>query len=164
MEEQARIDEASLHVDDPRRPGLLYGVPPMEVLAMADEWADQAKDSRGYKMKSDGSVAIVGVASLPREMEDDFPEFAENTLKWLKEKYGDRLKSVVVHDDEPHPIYILRSYLARVSDWTIYTRDLKPKMKPRKISRREKYKILPTLEQCENYKIIFMKRSQCDQA
>ena len=103
MEEQARIDEASLHVDDPRRPGLLYGVPPMEVLAMADEWADQAKDSRGYKMKSDGSVAIVGVASLPREMEDDFPEFAENTLKWLKEKYGDRLKSVVVHDDEPHP-------------------------------------------------------------
>jgi DNA repair exonuclease SbcCD ATPase subunit len=36
-------------------------------------------------------------------MEDDFPEFAEATLKWLKAKYGDRLKSVVVHDDEPHP-------------------------------------------------------------
>lgn len=103
MEEQARIDEACPHVDDPRRPGLLYGVPPMEVLPLAEEWADQAKDSRGYKMKSDGNVALVGVASLPREMEDDFPEFAEVTLKFLKEKYGDRLKSVVVHDDEPHP-------------------------------------------------------------
>ena len=104
MEEQARIDEASLHVDDPRRPGLLYGVPPMEVLAMADEWADQAKDSRGYKMKSDGSVAIVGVASLPREMEDDFPEIRRKHIEVVKkEKYGDRLKSVVVHDDEPHP-------------------------------------------------------------
>ena len=49
MEEQARIDEASLHVDDPRRPGLLYGVPPMEVLAMADEWADQAKRFQGLQ-------------------------------------------------------------------------------------------------------------------
>ena len=75
----------------------------MEVLPLAEEWADQAKDARGYKVKKDGNVALVGVASLPREMEDDFPEFAEVTLKFLKEKYGDRLKSVVVHDDEPHP-------------------------------------------------------------
>ena len=49
MEEQARIDEACPHVDEPRRPGLLYGVPPMEVLPLAEEWADQAKDARGYK-------------------------------------------------------------------------------------------------------------------
>ena len=26
-----------------------------------------------------------------------------DTLKWLKNKYGDRLKSVVVHNDESHP-------------------------------------------------------------
>ena len=51
MEEQARIDEACPHVDEPRRPGLLYGVPPMEVLPLAEEWADQAKDARGYKKK-----------------------------------------------------------------------------------------------------------------
>ena len=50
MEEQARIDEACPHVDEPRRPGL-YGVPPMEVLPLAEEWADQAKDARGYKVK-----------------------------------------------------------------------------------------------------------------
>ena len=103
MKEQARIEEDCPHVDDPRRPGLLYGVPPMDVLPLAEEWADQAKDARGYKMKKDGNVALVGVASLPRELEDEFPQFAEVTLKFLKEKYGDRLKSVVVHDDEPHP-------------------------------------------------------------
>ena len=88
MEEQARIDEACPHVDEPRRPGLLYGVPPMEVLPLAEEWADQAKDARGYKVKKDGNVALVGVASLPREMEDDFPEFAEVTLKFLKRNTG----------------------------------------------------------------------------
>ena len=123
MEEQARIDEACPHVDEPRRPGLLYGVPPMEVLLLAEEWADQAKDARGYKVKKDGNVALVGVASLPREMEDDFPEFAEVTLKFLKEKYGDRLKSVVVHDDEPHPHLHFTVILARVNDSTTFTRD-----------------------------------------
>ena len=49
MEEQARIDEACPHVDEPRRPGLLYGVPPMEVLPLAEEWADQAKRCQGLQ-------------------------------------------------------------------------------------------------------------------
>ena len=73
MEEQARIDEACPHVDEPRRPGLLYGVPPMEVLPLAENGQTRRKDARGYKVKKDGNVALVGVASLPREMEDDFP-------------------------------------------------------------------------------------------
>ena len=70
---------------------------------MVEDWADNAKDAQGRKLRKDGLCALVGVASLPREMEDDFPQFAEDTLAWLKEKYGDRLKSVVVHDDEAHP-------------------------------------------------------------
>lgn len=103
LEEQARIDRACPHIDEPRRPGLLYGVPPMEVLPMVENWAENAKDAQGRKLRKDGLCALIGVASLPREMEDNFPEFAEDTLAWLKEKYGDRLKSVVVHDDEAHP-------------------------------------------------------------
>lgn len=103
MEEQTRIEEACPHIQEPRRPGILYGVPPMEVLPIAEEWAESATDSIGRKLRKDGMVALVGVASLPREMEDNFPEFAEDTLKWLKNKYGDRLKSVVVHNDESHP-------------------------------------------------------------
>lgn len=103
LEEQARIDSACPHIDQPRRPGLLYGVPPMEVLPLVEEWAENAKDAQGRKLRKDGLCALVGVASLPREMEDDFPQFAEDTLIWLKQKYGDRLKSVAVHDDEAHP-------------------------------------------------------------
>lgn len=103
LEEQARVEGACPHVEQPSKPGLLYGVPPLEVLELAEKWAENTKDSRGYKLKSDASVCVVGVASLPREMEDDFPKFAEDTLDWLKEKYGDRLKSVIVHNDEDHP-------------------------------------------------------------
>ena len=106
MEEQARIDEACPHVDEPRRPGLLYECPLWRFYLSQRNGQTRRKMPGATKLK-DGNVALVGVASLPREMEDDFPEFAEVTLKFLK-KYGDRLKSVVVHDDEPHPIYILR--------------------------------------------------------
>ncbi|WP_080289679.1 plasmid recombination protein [Burkholderia cenocepacia] len=103
LAEQWRESGACPHIKEPRKPGLLYGVPPMEVLPLIDQWADQAKDAQGRKLRKDGNCALIGVASLPREMEDNFPEFAEDTLVWLKGKYGDRLKSVVVHDDEAHP-------------------------------------------------------------
>ena len=88
MEEQARIDEACPHVDEPRRPGLLYGVPPMEVYLSQRNGQTRRKMPGATKLKKDGNVALVGVASLPREMEDDFPEFAEVTLKFLKRNTG----------------------------------------------------------------------------
>ena len=140
MEEQARIDEACPHVDEPRRPGLLYGVP-LWRFYLAEEWADQAKDARGYKVKKDGNVALVGVASLPREMEDDFPEFAEVTLKFLKEKYGDRLKSVVVHDDEPHPHLHFTVILRKGERFDDIHEGLKAKNEAKKITRRARLKI-----------------------
>ena len=103
LEEQDRVEEACPHIAEPRKPGLLYGVPPLEVLAIAEQWAETATDARGHKLRKDGNVCLVGVISLPRDMEDDFPKFAEESLIFLKEKYGDRLKSVIVHDDEAHP-------------------------------------------------------------
>jgi hypothetical protein len=103
LNEQWRVDGACPHIENPRKPGLLYGVEPAEVLPIMNQWADQAKDAQGRKLRKDGHCILIGVASLPRSMEDSFPEFAEDTLIWLKEKYGDRLKSVVVHDDEAHP-------------------------------------------------------------
>ena len=103
LEEQDRVEEACPHIAEPRKPGLLYGVPPLEVLKLAEDWAETATDARGHKLRKDGNVCLVGVISLPREMEDDFPKFAEESLIFLKEKYGDRLKSVIVHDDEAHP-------------------------------------------------------------
>jgi hypothetical protein len=103
LEEQWRVDGECPHIKNPSKPGLLFGVPPINVLPLINEWADQAKDSQGRKLRKDGNCVLIGVVSLPREMENDFPQFAEDTLAWLKEKYGDRLKSVVVHNDESHP-------------------------------------------------------------
>ena len=103
LAEQWRDDGACPHIQNPSKPGLLFGVEPSKVLLIMNEWADQAKDAQGRKLRKDGHCVLIGVASLPREMEDNFPEFAEDTLAWLKEKYGDRLKSVVVHNDEAHP-------------------------------------------------------------
>ena len=103
LAEQWREDGACPHIQKPSKPGLLFGVEPSKVLLIMNEWADQAKDAQGRKLRKDGHCVLIGVASLPREMEDNFPEFAEDTLAWLKEKYGDRLKSVVVHNDEAHP-------------------------------------------------------------
>lgn len=103
LAEQWREKGACPHIKDPEKPNLLYGVPPMDVLPMIEEWADQARDAQGRKLRKDGNCALIGVASLPREMENSFLEFAKDTLTWLEEKYGDRLKSVVAHNDEAHP-------------------------------------------------------------
>ena len=103
MSEQWREDGACPHINNPGEPALLYGIAPLDVLPLIDEWADQAKDAQGRKLRKDANCVIIGVASLPRAMEDEFPQFAEDTLEWLKEKYGGRLKSVVVHNDEAHP-------------------------------------------------------------
>ena len=103
LSEQWREDGACPHINNPGEPILLYGIPPLDVLPLIDEWAGQAKDAQGRKLRKDALCTLIGVASLPRAMEDEFPQFAEDTLEWLKEKYGDRLKSVVVHNDESHP-------------------------------------------------------------
>lgn len=103
LKEQWREEGACPHIKTPGTPVLLFGVPPMEVLQLIDEWADSSKDAQGRKLRKDGNCALIGVASLPRSMEKNFQEFAEDTLIYLKNKYGDRLKSVVVHDDESHP-------------------------------------------------------------
>lgn len=103
LAEQWREEGACPHIKNPSKPGLLYGIPPADVLPIIDEWAENSKDAQGRKLRKDGNCVLIGVASLPREMEDNFPEFAEDTLIWLKEKYGDRLKSVVYHNDEAHP-------------------------------------------------------------
>ena len=113
--EQWRLEGDCNHVPNPRKPGLLFGVPPMEILPMIDEWADQAQDAQGRKLRKDGHCVLVGVVSLPRSMEDQFPDFAEDTLAWLKEKYGDRLKSVVYHNDEAHP-HLHFSVLPRIGE------------------------------------------------
>jgi hypothetical protein len=57
---------------------------------------------KGRKLRIDAPVLLAGVISYPREGED-WQEFKETALEWLKGEYGDNLVSVVEHQDEKHP-------------------------------------------------------------
>ena len=74
-----------------------------EAAALAESWANDARDAQGRALRRDGLALAAGVVSLPAEQEADWPRFREATVAWLKGQYGERLRSVVEHTDESHP-------------------------------------------------------------
>ena len=101
-EEAERKDGAIPHIEKPQPPILLFGVIPSVAMKEAAEWAEQAKDASGRKLRVDGFCISAGVISFPAEKEG-WPEYRDLAVEWLKKKYGDRLKSVVEHTDEAYP-------------------------------------------------------------
>lgn len=90
------------HVIEPQAPEIIYGS--LENAEdSANEWAEQAKDEKGRKLRKDGHCLLAGVISLPNDRASEWPEFSKLSLIYLKQKYGDRLKAVVGHHDESHP-------------------------------------------------------------
>lgn len=90
------------HVPNAKKPTLLIGTI-AGVEKAANEWADNTKDAKGRKLRKDGLCMLAGVISLPREQEKEWDKFKAESIKWLKDKYGERLKAVVEHQDETHP-------------------------------------------------------------
>jgi hypothetical protein len=101
--EAMREPDACPHVAQPQPPVVLYGCTPAEAAKMAHDWADGSKDAKGRKLRRDGLVMAAGVVSLPSEHRHDWPRFRAATVAWLKQQYGERLRSVVEHTDEAHP-------------------------------------------------------------
>lgn len=101
--EAEREPDACRHVERPLPPAVLHGVMPAEAVRLAEEWAAGSKDVQGRALRKDGLCLAAGVVSLPSEQADDWPLFREATVAWLKQQYGDRLRSVVEHTDEEHP-------------------------------------------------------------
>lgn len=90
------------HVTNPQPPKILYGVSATKVAKMAAEWAENSKDSTGKRLRKDGLCLVAGVISAPDDMSDkDWQALKKASYKWLKEKHGDRLKSIIEHTDEP---------------------------------------------------------------
>lgn len=119
VNEAERLPGSIPHIDEPHPPKILYGSNPAEIVKLAEDWADQAKDAKGRKFRKDGLILLAGVASLPRENEKDINKFTKSTVKWLKKKYGNRLKSVVAHNDEAHPhihFYVIPNHGERFDD------------------------------------------------
>ena len=101
--EAMREPDACPHVEQPKPPKVLHGCTPAEAAKLAHDWADGSKDARGRKLRADGLALAAGVVSLPSEQRQDWPRFREATVEWLREQYGERLRSVVEHTDEKHP-------------------------------------------------------------
>ena len=77
---------------------------PGRAAKLAHDWADSSQDAKGRKLRADGLALAAGVVSLPAEQRQDWPRFREATVAWLRQQYGERLRSVVEHTDEAHPI------------------------------------------------------------
>jgi hypothetical protein len=107
--EALRKDGYIPHVKAPRPPGLLYACSdevrndPLKVADLAEAWAGSRKAVTGRAHQINSPVLAGVVVSLPKEMIDNWPKFRDASLKWLKEKYGKRLKLVIEHLDEENP-------------------------------------------------------------
>ena len=104
------------HVNIPSDPVLLYGVDLDTVEAMALNYhaKTKTKDKNGKekKLRSDANVILAGVVSLNRENQEIWEDYKNDSINYLKEKYGDKLKSVIEHTDESHPhfhFYIIQN-------------------------------------------------------
>lgn len=100
--EAERKREHCMHVEQPQEPIRVFGCSPFEAVEQAEAWGAQAKDAKGRKLRSDAPVLLAGVLSYPRQGEE-WPEFKEKALAWLKSEYGENLVSVIEHQDEQHP-------------------------------------------------------------
>lgn len=99
--EAMRNDEDCKHVEHPQEPTVLFGVDAYAAADMAQKWAETSVDASGRKLRKDGSCLLAGVISFPEgRTEDDWKAFRDDSIKYLKDKYGENLKSVIEHRDE----------------------------------------------------------------
>lgn len=100
--EAERVPGYCDHVKNPMPPTIIHGCTPSEAVERAETWAEQAKDVSGRKLRIDAPVMLAGVLSYPRDGQH-WDLFREKAVGWLRGKYGDRLVSVIEHQDEEHP-------------------------------------------------------------
>lgn len=90
------------HIDAPEPPIVLFGVPLEHIERIAEEWAQSVTDSAGRKLRKDGLCLLAGVISAPSDIKN-WDKFKNESIQYLKEKYGNCLKTVIEHTDESHP-------------------------------------------------------------
>lgn len=101
--EANRVPGNHPHVPNPLPPVLLYGKP-LDVLEQTCEsWSASMTDAKGRKMRKDALCLVAGVVSAPAEIGDGWEKFRDESVAWLKRKYGDQLQTVVEHTDEDQP-------------------------------------------------------------
>ena len=101
--EAERIEGSISHIEHPKPPNIIFGYKPSEAVDLAEEWALEAKDLIGRRLRKDGLCLLAGVISISREDEAEWSGLRDRSVDWLKKTYGNRLKSIVEHEDEANP-------------------------------------------------------------
>ncbi len=120
--EARRDPDASLHVLNPSPPIVVFGVGVDEVERLHDAAADAAtttpKGGKPRRVQRSQHTLMTVVASHPHTMEEvradpdkrrEAAEWERRTIGWLRSQYGDKLVSVIRHEDESH--YHLHAYI-----------------------------------------------------
>lgn len=120
FDEVSRVPSASVHVQSPKPPEVIYGIDVDALRTLHDERATAAKTPRTDKngkvslkaIRKDQNTLATVIFSHPATMEEyrasadvcrDVYVWERASIAWLREQYGDQLVSVVRHTDESHP-------------------------------------------------------------
>lgn len=116
FDEVSRVPSASLHVWSPAAPIVVYGLDLDALRALHDSRAAEArtevKGGMSRAVRQDQNTLAAVVLSHPATMEEyrssseiaaKVADWEQRSIAWLREQYGDRLVSVVRHEDESHP-------------------------------------------------------------
>lgn len=116
LDEVARVPAASVHVQSPGAPIVVYGLDPVALRALHDDHAAKAQQEvKGGKLRAirqDQNTLATVILSHPATMEEyrsspaiaaDVQVWQQRSIAWLRAQYGDQLVSVVRHEDESHP-------------------------------------------------------------
>ncbi len=137
LQEARREPTACQHVPHPLPPTVIHGISPVDVEALHDRLvADAAtvdKSGKTRRLRVDQHTLCTVVSSHPATMDmvradgataAAVADWERRTLAWLVGQYGDRLVSVVRHEDESHPH--VHAYVLPRDDPTLRAKALHP--------------------------------------
>ncbi|ELV8692618.1 plasmid recombination protein [Vibrio vulnificus] len=105
--ELMRHPDAIPHVPNPLPPSILYGYDAYVALQLAQERVNASSDQMGRKIRKDAKVVLSGVISCPSDFKEEsdktYKDWIADNIKYLQNKYGGELISVILHEDESHP-------------------------------------------------------------
>lgn len=108
--EALRDEGHTAHIRNPEPPVFLIGsdITLRNLESEIEKNCAREKERTGKAPRKDMHVMLAGVASYPRELEQNDPvayeKWEKATIEWLKEKYCDNLRVVLRHGvDEAHP-------------------------------------------------------------
>ncbi|PYE29057.1 hypothetical protein C8J32_101920 [Rhizobium sp. PP-CC-3A-592] len=120
---EARRDSgASVHVANPSPPVVVFGIGVDEVERLHDAAVDAAMTTpnggKPRRVQKTQHTLMTVVASHPHTIEEvradlekqrEAEEWGQRTIAWLRSQHGDKLVSVIRHEDEAH--YHLHAYI-----------------------------------------------------